>query len=92
MVKCTNHDAVASYDEIYSSLWNGDIVQYVDATGDTYHSQVVWNYGGPDKTMNVAQHSTNDRYWGLDMGLRTEIKNRQYEGGHVTILKIKKNA
>jgi hypothetical protein len=31
--------------------------------------------------MNVAQHSTNDGYWGLDMGLRTELEKRQNEGG-----------
>ncbi|MBV6716855.1 amidase domain-containing protein [Paenibacillus chitinolyticus] len=89
MIKYTNKDAVSSYNEIYSSLWNGDIIQYVDATGHTVHSQVVWNFA--NQTMNVAQHSTNDRYWGLDMGLRTELENRQDQGGHVVLLKIKKS-
>lgn len=87
MVVYTNKEALASYGEIYATLWNGDSVQYVNSAGRTYHTQIVWNYG--NNTMNVAQHSVNSNYWGLDMGLYTELKNRENENGWVVLLKIK---
>lgn len=87
MRKYTKEEAPSYYNEIYSALENGDMVQYVRADGLTSHTQIVWNYGSG--TMNVAQHSTDTGYWGLDMGLLTQLESRQYEGGWVIILRIK---
>jgi hypothetical protein len=87
MRKYTKAEAPSYYDEIYSALEKGDMVQYVRADGVTTHTQIVWNYA--NKTMNVAQHSDDGGYWGLDMGLKTQLDTRKDEGGWVIVLRIK---
>lgn len=89
MKKYTMEEAYKNFKEIYSDLWKGDIVQYMDKNGHTYHSQVVWKYG--TGIMNVAQHSTNDGYWGWALDLETEIKNRKSGGGWFVTLRVKES-
>lgn len=90
MRKYTNAEAAgAYYTEIYQQLWKGDIIQYVDSTGMTQHTQIVWNYA--DGVMNVSEHSVDGNYWGLEIGLKTELEERQYDGGYVILLKIKQS-
>ncbi|MCX7570204.1 amidase domain-containing protein [Tumebacillus sp. DT12] len=67
----TYQQAYDNFSQIYSDLWPGDIVQYVNDNGDTWHGQVVHRY---DEYGNlfVAQHTYNAK----DLSLKGRIKSR----------------
>ena len=63
----TVDSAIENFEQIYSELWRGDVVQYVDkSNGKTTHSQVIHAYVNDidtGKHLYVAQHSTTyDRF------------------------------
>ncbi|MDH6350308.1 hypothetical protein M2298_002266 [Brevibacillus sp. 1238] len=80
-------DAIKNFRDIYNDLYEGDIVQYVDASGRTIHSQVVHRF--KDGEVYMAQHSVNDSdyTWGTDLPLSEWL---DYGGAYVVTIKIKK--
>lgn len=85
----TKKEAYEKYSEIYDFLWKGDLIQYVDGGGLTYHTQIVWKYDNATETMNVAQHSDTGGVWSYGLGLRTELYNRRNEDGWVVLINLK---
>lgn len=53
--------AVGFWNDVYSDLWPGDVVQYGPSVsaGNAGHSQIVTGYNSSTKTTYVAQHSTS---------------------------------
>mgnify|MGYP000444914627 CR=1 FL=1 len=92
MVVYTKQEALDNFREIYKSLWEGDVVQYVgrEDGGEltTIHTNIVvsWNpaNGG---TVTMAQHSDYAGTWDL-VDLRTYIANRAGLE-YVVLLKMK---
>ncbi|AFQ43379.1 amidase domain-containing protein [Desulfosporosinus meridiei] len=91
MVKYTNLEASNNFDSIYTELWPGDIIQFTDANGLTGHSIVIWKYGMVDgvKTMNYAQHSTDNGTWDWALDLRTRLSNNKNNPGFTYTLKMR---
>jgi hypothetical protein len=67
----TMQEAYNNFSQIYYNLWPGDIVQYVNSSGDTWHSQVVHKYDSYGNLF-VAQHTYNAK----DLNLKDRIKAR----------------
>lgn len=75
--------AINNFNQIYLDLWPGDIVQWVDAGGITYHSQVVHAYGSGE--LYVAQHTSNLK----DVPLSQRLQVHAGEAGWFVTYKIK---
>jgi hypothetical protein len=67
--------ALQNWNNIYSYMWEGDVVQYADTNGNTYHSQVVHDFGS-NYELYYAQHSTSSGAFYKDGNLKTYLNGR----------------
>jgi len=49
------------YNDFYLPLYQGDVIQYATSSGDTVHSQVIYDWDSYGN-MRIAQHTDNDIY------------------------------
>ncbi|WP_325053204.1 amidase domain-containing protein [Paenibacillus algicola] len=70
--KYTATELAANFQPIYNELYRGDLVQHVDSTGDTIHSQIVNGYG-PGNDLKVAQHSITGGTWNKNISLKSYV-------------------
>lgn len=90
MVRYTISDAYNHFDEIYSDLWKGDLVQFADSTFHTTHSTVIDSYS--NGKLYISQHSDSaDNYgnWFSGGDLKSIIKKRMDSGTSAWVYTVK---
>jgi hypothetical protein len=81
----TVNSALQNWNTIWYDLWEGDIVQHIDATGNTYHSKVIHDYDIPAKILYYAQHTSNKSFQSLYSYLKMRQDSGQGNEWFVTI-------
>ena len=65
----TVEEAISKYDELYTYLMIGDVIQYADSNKKIYHSQVVhakeFNVALNRNDLFMAQHTINRKHVSL---------------------------
>ncbi len=76
----TVEEAIAKFDELYTYLMIGDVIQYADSNKTIYHSQVIhakeFNMVLDRNDIFVAQHSVNRKHVSLYNYLKL-LKNKK---------------
>ncbi|SHK65046.1 amidase domain-containing protein [Paramaledivibacter caminithermalis] len=88
----TVNDAVKNFNDLYITLWPGDVIQQVGSDGIAYHTQVVHDYGKKyGSTRNdvfIAQHSSDAKEVSLYDYLKYK-KDNGYGTDKIFIYEIK---
>lgn len=70
----TVSQALSNWSTIYSYMWQGDVVQHADSSGNTTHSQIIHAWGSD--VLYFAQHSTSSAGFYKDGNLRDYLNGR----------------